>query len=326
MRKIFCVIMALLLCLMSFAGCGAEGAQPEEEGDGGLTIVTTIFPEYDWVMNILGDNPAGIEVILLTDSGVDIHSFQPNAQDIVDITSCDILVHVGGESDTFIEDALRNSVNDDMQVVSLMEVMGDKAKEEETLPGMEGEEHGDEDETEYDEHVWLSLGNAAYLCSAITNVICEADPENRETYENNLKDYTDKLNMLDKQYVMTVKGAETDTLLFGDRFPFRYMADDYGLNCFAAFSGCSTETEASFETVTFLAGKVDELGLTSVLTIENSDGRIAQAIIDNTEKKDQQILSLNSMQSVDMSEEGISYLGIMNDNLEVLRTALQKGE
>ena len=132
--------------------------------------------------------------------------------------------------------------------------------------------------------------------------------------------------MLDKQYVMTVKGAETDTLLFGDRFPFRYMADDYGLNCFAAFSGCSTETEASFETVTFLAGKVDELGLTSVLTIENSDGRIAQAIIDNTEKKDQQILSLNSMQSVDMSEEGISYLGIMNDNLEVLRTALQKGE
>ena len=333
MKKLIAMIISLMMLMTCLAGCGGTGSSQDsgDEASVGFKIVTTIFPEYDWVREILGDNPAGAEVILLTDKGVDLHSYQPNAEDIMNISSCGILIYVGGGSDSFIDDVLSSSSNEEMTVLNMMDIIGDSAKEEEIIEGMESDEHEhdedsepDEDGPEYDEHVWLSLRNAEKLTSAICDAICEADPDHTEMYKENLNSYLSELDSLDKEYEDVVSKASNKTLLFGDRFPFRYMVDDYGLDYYAAFAGCSAESEASFETVTFLAGKVDELGLDYVFTIENSDGKIANTIIDNTKDKDQKVLSLNSMQSVLRSDidEGATYLGIMQENLDALKEAL----
>ena len=300
-----------------------------------LNIVTTIFPEYDWVREILGDNAGNADLTMLLDNGVDLHSYQPTAQDILKISTCDLFIYVGGESDGWVSDALQEAANKDMKVIDLLDVLDDAVKEEEIVEGMEaGEEHGDgeyeeheeeEEGPEYDEHVWLSLRNAKVLCEAITNALTEIDPDHAADYRSNLTSYSEKLDALDAAYQSAVDSASRKTLLFGDRFPFRYLVDDYGLSYYAAFAGCSAETEASFRTITFLADKADELNLTSVLTIESSDQKMAQTIIQNTKEKNQNILTLNSMQSVTSNDvaAGSGYLSIMESNLDVLKEALQ---
>ena len=315
-------ISLLLITMMVICSLGACASPDGTSGDDKISIVTTIFPEYDWVMNILGNNPANAEVTLLLDNGVDLHSYQPTADDIMKIATCDMFIYVGGESDGWVEDALSEAVNKDMVVINLLEVLGDSVKEEEVVEGMQEE---DEDETEYDEHVWLSLKNAVICTEAISHALQDkVDPENYITYAENAAEYTRKLFTLDREYEETIANASGDTLLFGDRFPFRYLTDDYDLNYYAAFAGCSAETEASFETVTFLAGKVDELNLGCILTIETSDGKIAETIRDNTSTGDQKILVLDSLQSVTMDDiiNGVTYLSIMKDNLNVLSEAL----
>lgn len=258
MRKVISLLLAVSLSLgaLSLAGCGGEG----ESGGERLSIVTTIFPVYDWAMQILGERAADADVTMLLDSGVDLHSYQPTADDMVKISTCDVFLYVGGESDEWVEDALRGATNKDMVTVNLLEALGDAAKEEETVEGMEEEEEeGGEESPAYDEHVWLSLRNAKVLVGAIAEALGRADEKGADTYKANAAAYGDRLDALDAKYEAAVSGAARRTLLFGDRFPFRYLADDYGLDYYAAFSGCSAETEASFETVAFLAGKVDEL-------------------------------------------------------------------
>ena len=331
-KKSIALMAVLALTVCCFAGCGSQGS-PQVPGDDSqeeeaLQIVTTIFPEYDWVRNVLGDNPQGAQVNLLIKNGVDPHSFQPSADDILKISTADVFVYVGGESDKWVGDALANATNENMVVVNLLEVLGDAAKEEELAEGMQGEAEDGEDaeeEPEYDEHVWLSLRNAETLVTAISDALSSADPENAESYKTNAEAYIAKIQALDNEYQTAVSEAPVKTVLFGDRFPFRYLTDDYGIEYFAAFAGCSAETEASFETVTFLSKKVDELGLRSVLTIEGSDQKLAETIVQNTESKDQQILVLNSMQSVsgDDAIAGATYLGIMESNLEVLKEAMK---
>lgn len=320
--RLIAVLTAVCLLL---AACGGKGTQGADAENGKIRIVATIFPEYDWVMKILGDNPAGAEVTLLLDQGVDLHSYQPTVNDIMKITDCDLFIYVGGESDAWVEDALKEAVNPDMRTVNLLDVLGSAAKVEELSEGMQGEEEEEEaGETEYDEHVWLSLKNSALLCSAIEEALSAIDPANADTYRKNLTAYQDALDALDKQYAQTVAASETKTLLFGDRFPFRYLTDDYGLTYYAAFAGCAAETEASFETITFLAKKVDELSLPAVLIIDGSDGKIAETIISNTTDKSAKILTLDSMQSVSSKDlaAGADYLSIMEQDLAVLREAL----
>ena len=309
--------------------------------DGGkLQIVTTIFPVYDWVMNLLGAEAADAEVSMLLDNGVDLHSYQPTADDISRRSACDLFIYVGGESDEWVEDALREATNKNMVVINLMEVLGDSVKEEEVAEGMEhdhdheheedhdhahGEDHDTEqEEVEYDEHVWLSLKNAAILCRAISDALGQIDSENAALYKADADAYVEKLNELDAQYQAGVDAAVYHALLFGDRFPFRYLADDYALDYYAAFVGCSAETEASFETIIFLAGKLDELGLPAVLQIESADGSIARTIVSCTQSKNQQILTMDSMQSTTTKDvaAGTSYLSIMEKNLDVLKAAL----
>ena len=328
MKKVYILIAAVILAALCFCGCGNADAAAKDDG---LNIVTTIFPVYDWVVNILGENPAGAEVTMLLDNGVDLHSYQPTAEDIVKISTCDIFIYVGGESDEWVEDALNEAVNKDMIVINLLDELGGAVKEEEVVEGMQEEDehdhdHGDEEgEVEYDEHVWLSLRNAAVLTDVIGRAIIEKDPANSELYTNNMTSYINSLDALDVEYAEAVSSGDKDVILFGDRFPFRYLTDDYGLNYYAAFVGCSAETEASFETITFLAQKVDECGLSVVLTIEKSDKKIAETIIENTSSADQTVMTLDSMQSVTSEDvkNGASYLSIMEENLNVLKEALK---
>ena len=332
-------IAALAVGVMLFgslAGCSSESGQGAGDNSGsqsgqgaqGVQIVTTIFPEYDWVREILGDNPGNAELTMLLDNGVDLHSYQPTAADILKISTCDIFIYVGGESDEWVEDALKEATNKDMIVIDLLDTLGDSVKEEEVVEGMEGEEEeesGGEEGPEYDEHVWLSLKNAAVFCDAITDALAQADAANADTYRANAESYKSRIAALDAEYQSAVAAGAKKTLLFGDRFPFRYLLDDYGLSYYAAFVGCSAETEASFETVIFLANKTDEMGLSTILAIESSDGRIAETIKNNTAAKDQQILKMDSIQSATIKdvEAGVTYLGIMEKNLDVLKEALK---
>lgn len=316
-----------------------------------FSVVCTIFPEYDWIRQLVGDKKDNYEITYLLDKGVDLHSYQPTAEDIAKIANCDLFVYVGGESDDWVNDALKESKNDKMQVINLLETLGKNVKPEEVVEGMQEEDehdhdhdhddkdhddkdhdhddkdhdHDHEEETEYDEHVWLSLRNATALVNTLAEKLQTIDPENKDYYATTAADYTAKLGDLDSRYLATIKKAKVKTVLFGDRFPFRYLVDDYGLKYYAAFVGCSAETEASFETVAFLAKKTDDLKLKSVLVIENSDQKIAKKIVETTKDKNQNIVVLNSMQSITNEDiaNGATYLSIMESNLKALASALK---
>ena len=504
MKKYISILLAAVMAVGCLAGCGQKNSneQADNTDDGKLKVVTTIFPEYDWVKEIAGDEISNIDLTMLLDNGVDLHSYQPTSEDILKISDCDLFVYVGGESDSWVDDALKNATNKDMQVINLLDVLKDSIKTEESMPGMQAEEghnhgyahfedsdvqdrtlsdwdgdwqsvypylqdgvldevmekkaesgektaeeykeyyengyktdvsqitidaenntmcfvkngvaskatyeykgyqiydyesgsrgvryffeatsgdadapkyvqfsdHGiapgkaehfhiyagndgfdalseemenwptyypadmsgkeiaedmlEHEEKEYDEHVWLSLKNAQTLCKAIAEALETADPEHKDVYAANVDSYLEKLSSLDGQYQDAVANGSQKTLLFGDRFPFRDMVDDYGLKYYAAFAGCSAESEASFETISFLAKKVDELGLKNIMTIENSDQKIAKTIRDNTKDKNQEILSLDSMQSTTSEDvkNGTTYLSVMESNLDVLKKAMQ---
>lgn len=328
MKRIIAVIFCLIL-VFTMSACGADNSN-----SGKINVVTTIFPVYDWVRNIAAGVDE-VEVTMLIDSGVDLHSFQPTTKDILKITGSDMFVFIGGESDKWVDDALNESTNKDLIALNLLDELGDKKYEEELKEGMQGEEEEAEEapaadvpepeEAEYDEHIWLSLKNAKILCGAICEGLCKADKDNENAYKANLEVYVEKLDKLDKEYEAAVNAGSKKTLLFGDRFPFRYLTEDYNLDYYAAFIGCSAESEASFETIMFLSGKVDELGLNSIIKIEGSDGKLANTIKENTKSKSAKILTLDSMQSITSAkvDDGITYLGIFESNLAVLKQALK---
>ncbi len=386
------VTFVALGMISSLAACGHVAGEPygtnennsgaNENNSGAadfsdkVRVVTTIFPEYDWVREVVGtgtnsvDKSAAdsVDVSMLLDNGVDLHSYQPSAADIVNISTCDLFIYVGGESDKWVDDALKEATNKDMVVIDLMDVLGDSVKEEELVEGMQGEDeeehsHEDEDadhdhedadhdhedadhenedtdhehedsddghhheagEKEYDEHVWLSVKNAEILTNEIADKLSEIDPSHADAYKANAQAYTEKLSGLDKEYQSAVDNAGKDTLIFGDRFPFRYMVDDYGIKYYAAFVGCSAETEASFETIIFLAEKIDELNVPVICTIENSDAKIANTVLQNVKSGEKEIVTFNSLQSVTSIDvkAGANYLSIMQDNLNVLKTAIE---
>lgn len=267
-----------------------------------------------------------MELRLLLDSGVDLHNYEPTAQDLLTVGGCDLFLHVGGESDKWVASALASVPNPQRRVVNLLAVLGDQVREEELVEGMEEHHHHDEDDGEADEHVWLSLRLAQRSCRAIAEQLAELDPANASDYRANCEAYCAKLAALDAQFAEAVEHASVKTLLFGDRFPFRYLADDYNLQYFAAFTGCSAESEASFKTVAFLAGKVDELNLPCVLAIEGPQHRLAETIVKTTKVSQKcPVLLLDSLQATTAqdAQAGKTYLGTMEKNLEVLRQALR---
>ena len=374
MKRTITIFILLLTVLLGFSGCGSSDKSGGAKGDTSkpkLKIVSTIFPEYSWTKELLGSHEKDVELTLLAKKGVDMHSYQPSAEDILRIANCDLFLYVGGESDKWANKALKEGGNPKRRVLNLMKLIGNRAKVEEEVEGMEKHDHHDHDkdahahpkkdkqdekhehhdkdkheekhehekehdtvkhdgkdhheQPEYDEHVWLSLKNAEIVCKAIAEELAALDSKNAETYRTNYTAYSKKMAALDAKYKEAVTKAPVKTVLFGDRFPFRYLTDDYGLQYYAAFNGCSAETEASFATVAFLAKKTDELKLPAVLTIEGRQHKLAQTIVENTKAKNQKVLTLNSMQSVTEEEikKGITYLAVMEQNLNVFQEALQ---
>ncbi len=321
MKKIISLLFIILLISSTFCGC--KGGKIKS---GRLSVVTTIFPEYDFVMNILGEKSKDADVTMLLDNGVDLHSYQPSADDIIKISSCDLFVYVGGESDKWVDDALKEAVNKDMIVIDLMDVLKESVKEEEIIEGMESEEEEtEEDEIEYDEHVWLSLKNSKVIVKAISDALSKLDKKHADMYESNTEEYIKELDRLDGEYKSAVDNATQKTLLFCDRFPFRYMTEDYKIKYYAAFSGCSAESEASFKTISFLAEKINGLKLSSVIVLEGNDGKIADTVISTAKAKNVKILKMDSMQSTTSKDlkKGITYISVMEKNLEVLKSALK---
>ncbi|MBR0420488.1 MAG: zinc ABC transporter substrate-binding protein [Erysipelotrichaceae bacterium] len=317
MKKII-IVFLLVFLLMMICGCSNDQKKDDEH----LKIVTTTFPLYDWVISLLKDNPAGIEITMLLDKGVDLHSYQPTAKDVMDIKNCNIFVYVGGESDEWVDDVFANNDNSSPIVIDMMDCLKSNLKVEELKEGMETEGEGEEDE--YDEHIWLSLKNAMVCIEQICEKLIQLDADNKDYYLSNRDKYLSQLSDLDKEYVKTVSQAKNKTLIFGDRFPFRYLFDDYGIDYYAAFKGCSAESEASFETIVFLAGKADELNQKYIMIIDGSNGKIAATINENTQAKNLRIVSLDSLQSCTMEDhlKGKSYLSVMNDDLIVLKEVL----
>ena len=310
MKRKLLLILALFLLVPALAGCG------EQKKADSLSVVAAIFPEYDWTREIIGDIP-GVRLHFLVDDGVDPHSFQPSVADLVTVSECDLLIYGGGESDKWLEDALKESKN--IQAISLLALLGEQAHNEEIVEGMQVTET----EEEADEHVWLSPKNASLFCTAIAEKLCELDSAHEEQYRANLAAYLEKLDALDEAYRKTVQNANKDTIVVCDRFPYRYLTEGYGLHYYAAFPGCSAETGASFETVVFLADKVKELELNALLVTEASDGRLAKTVAENAGKPSMEVLALHSMQSVSREKAAdLSYLSVMEQNRQVLEKAL----
>ena len=358
MKKYIGIGLSILVAIMMVLGCAKKESTGSSEAESGssvtesssaaesnseetkkLSIVTTIFPAYDWVKQVVGDNK-NVEISFLIDKGVDLHSYQASAADIAKITDSDLFVYVGGESDDWAEDIIKENPN--LKYINMVDSIGEAALAEELVEGMqdeeehdhEGEEHAHEEgehaheegehedgEEEIDEHVWLSIKNAETIVSAIEAKLAEIDPDNKAEYEKNANDYLAKLDELDKDYKDTLSSIQNKTIIVGDRFPFRYLVNEYGINYYAAFKGCDAGSEASFETVKFLANKMDELNMSDIFIIDGSKGDLAKTIVDNTKDKNAKVLVLDSMQST-KSSDNASYLDIMKKNLEVLKEVL----
>ena len=347
-RHLKSIGIALVLCLSLLSGC-AKPVQMADKDEN--VILCTTFAAYDWVREILGDTDT-FTCRMLVDNGVDLHSYQPSAQDIMKIANCRMLVYVGGESDTWVSDALVESGNENIVAISLLDLVGNRALNEVELEGVEEHHHHDHDDEDhdheaepadhaegeadntdgqndaedghYDEHVWLSLKNAIVCTETLADAITELDSDNAKQYVANAKTYTGKLEALDDDYQTMRDAATQTTILVGDRFPFLYLAEDYDIHYFAAYSGCSADVEASVHTVTYLAEKLQEYKLQAIYVVDNGTDSLANTIAESAEMKPK-ILHLSSMQSVtkDDIEKGCTYLSYMEENLQMLKQGLQ---
>ena len=319
----FSLIRLFAICaLLMLVACKSDSPTPKK-----ISVVATTYPQYDWIQNILGGRADSLNLELLVKNGMDLHSYKPSAKDIATIASADMVVYVGGESDEWVEKALEATPKAGRIEVNLIKALGNRVKEEEIVEGMQAEEkHEHAEAPENDEHVWLSLKNAEILVMDLAEALSKQDTAHATEYRMNAALYIAKVSALDAQFRSAIDEATRKTILFGDRFPFRYLVDDYGIKYYAAFVGCSAESEASFETVAFLAGKMDSLQLPAIFTIDGSDGKIARAILEaSKQSKNAQVLTLNSMQSMTdaQAEAGANYLSIMQSNLEILKKAIK---
>ena len=314
---LICVFSALLMC-----SCTSDTTSD----DGKINIVCTEFPQYDWTKSIVQDSE-NVNLILLNTKGTDMHSFEPSADDIIKVAESDILILIGGEGDKWALDAV--SDNKKTTVINLLDLL------------KENEEHGvlaEHDHTEScdhsheaahesaDEHVWMSIKNADFFIRKICEVLYEKDPQNAGFYQENQKEFIGQLEKLDCDFSQAIGEYEHPVMVVADRFPFKYLTDEYGIECFSAFPGCSADTDASPDTIIKLSKAVDEHNLKYIAVTENTSGKTAQAVINNTGNKNQQTVVIDSMQSVSLKdiENGATYIGIMKQNFEAMKKLLEK--
>ena len=335
-HPLFVVAALSVATLFAASAAPTPAARPKD-------VVAATFPAADWARQIVGSHSNDVRVCLLQKGGADLHSYRPSAADVAHIQRCDLFIHVGGESDGWAEPLVERKRKAGQGVLNFMETLRDSVKAEEVVEGMQAEDdhdhdhghahdkadrhdhdddhdHGDHEheEVENDEHVWLSLRFAVRLVDAMAAQIAALDPAHAADYRANAAAYTAKLRELDARYAQTVAKVARKTVLFADRFPFRYLVEDYGLKYYAAFVGCSAESEASFKTVAFLAAKVDELRLPCVLTLEGSGKKIAETVLRVSRAKGVRIRAVDSLQAGAPRD----YLAAMSANLAVFADAL----
>ena len=317
--KILLVFVVAVFSIVSLTGCNKN-----KDNENKLTIVTTNFPSYDFARAVVKDNK-DVELKMLLKPGAESHDFEPTPQDIIDIKNSDLFIYTGGESDEWISDILDDIDTDKTKVIKMMDLVD--VKEEEIVEGMEDEEHEeeeehhDEEEVEYDEHVWTSPVNAIKIVNTLRDEVVSIDNDNKKVYEDSAKEYTDKLEKIDNEFKDIVKNAKRKEIIFGDRFPLRYFANEYNLKYYAAFPGCSAQTEASAKTISYLVDKVKEDKIPVVFHIELSNGKIAEAISKETGAK---VLEFNTAHNISQKDfdAGVTYVDIMEENTKVLKEAL----
>lgn len=324
MKRLKIGFALLLAGSILLTGCRQKGnpvsdlvSATDSQGKGKLKVVATIFPQYDFIRAIAGDH---VELSMLIPPGSESHSYEPTPQDIIKIQNSDLFVYVGGESDIWIDGILASLDTADMKTASLMDMVD--VVEEELVEGMEADHEDDYDHVEYDEHVWTSPKNARLIVQHLSDLLCELDPDNADQYRKDTSTYLEQLTEIDQQFEAVVKQGSRKTIIFGDRFPFRYLADAYGLDYFAAFPGCSTETEPGAGTIAFLIDKVKEEEIPVVFHIELSNEKIADTICESTDAKK---LLLHTCHNLTRKEfdSGLSYIELMKGNVEALKEALK---
>lgn len=309
MKKAVSIILLVCIIYTAFfllTGCCSTQSLNE---DGRLNIVATIFPYYDFARNITADKA---EIKLMLSPGNEPHSYEPSPSDIVAIENCDIFIYNGGESDEWVESVLESLQNKNIKILKMIDYITPKF---EKTP-----EHTDGDE--YDEHIWTSVRNAKQLSSVIVDAVIEKDEQNRSYYSENEEIYLNKLDELDNDIKAIVNSGKQDTIVFGDRFPFLYFVDDYGLNYECAFPGCSHETEPNISTVTRLIDYVRDEKIPVVFYLEFSNGKTAGLISEDSEAKMLQFSSCHNVTKTEF-ENDVSYIYLMRQNAENLREALQ---
>ena len=319
--RLMAVILAAGIAAAAVTGCGVKQEEPD---DGKLKIVTTIFPQYDFVRAIAGGTGA-VNVRMLLSPGEEVHSYEPTPLDIKEIQNCDLFIYVGAENDVWVDRILENMGDKRPETLRLVDLTETVA--EESVEGMmeeKGHDHEESREEEADEHVWTSPVKAAEITEAIAQKMAELDPANADDYLANAQDYEAKILDLDAQFRQIAENAERKILVFGDRFPIRYFAEGYGLDYFAAFPGCSSESEPSASTLAFLIDKVREEEIPVVFSIEFSNGNIARAICESTGAVQRAYNSCHNVTKEQM-ENGATYVSLMSENLEAVREALGKG-
>ena len=321
-KRFFVLFFAIVLCL---TGCSGSST----EDDGKTTVSCSIFPIYDWTVNLTaGDD--NIDVNLLVNNGTDMHSFKPTAEDVMNVVESDIVIYVGGESDEWLREVLEKNPKDGREEICLMDSLQMQLLDEEIVEGMQEEhEHNHEEaaeehehEGEYDEHIWMSLEMARKSIDIIHDELSSI--ENTDTLELNYQNYSNSLDTLNEQYIEMVTSAKENLIIVTDRFPFRYLCDEYDIDYYAAFPGCSSESNADFETIVFLAEQLKEKDIDAVVVTESDSANISQAVIEASEKTDVEVLRIDSLQTVDYGdiENGAHYIDIMRSNMEQLRSAL----
>ena len=328
-----------LFCLLS--GCGrAESGEEPGDGEGGrkLKVAATLFPYYDFVRQVAGDQ---VELSLVIPAGMDSHSFEPTPRDIRTMQEADVNIANGGAMEHWVDQVVDSFDREDQTVVIMMDHVD--AVEEEIVEGMEhsdeghghvhvhedGEEDGhlEEDESqyeiEYDEHIWTSPVNAMRMVDVIAETLTERDPDHGAMYQAGAAAYLEELERLDKEFREVRDSAVHDMIVMGDKFPLRYFADTYGLRYRAAFSGCSSDTEPSARTIAYLIDKVKEEGLPVIYYLELSSHRVAEIIGEETGAVP---LLFHSCHNVTRRqfEEGVTYLELMEQNVKNLREGLCK--
>lgn len=322
MKRIFSVFISMSFILAVLSGCGNTKTESESSSNTDtdkISIVATIFPQYDFARQVACDHA---EITMLLSPGAESHSYEPTPQDIIKIQNCDLFIYVGGENDTWVS-SIVDSMDKPIKTLKLMDCVD--VVEEETVEGMEAEEEeksgSDAEDIEYDEHVWTSPKNAVKIVRKIKEALCEIDSANADAYNANSQSYMEQLNELDSEFQSVVDHATNKTVVFGDRFPLRYFVDTYGLTYYAAFPGCSTDTEPSVSTIAFLIDKVKSENISTVFYIEFSNHQVADSIAEATGAKTALFQSCHNVSQADL-DNGASYLSLMRQNVETLREAL----